>query len=824
MSAVRVKRKSQKLLDAEGITTADAGTPVVPQKVRKKDEDGKPIPRNTPKEERKGTKSCEAKNCPAGKPECFARSVSGCAGNGWTARWYHVSAGEHYCNPCFEFYYRAHRDGFDQLNRWKKQWAKNGKTDPGLKVFMVNEVMPYWAQCTKCEKWRQVAKSEKLTPDFSKTFVCDEKCVHEKRDDETYCDVLEDPRVAQTYDTRWIGSMTVPSFLHFSPAAPFLRSYFPDGVGMSATDDLNDEEAASAKDSWNGIHPEVPGVSHYFHPFYQPNEQGKALSTRPDVMEPDEREEFPEFVRDQQLYLGLRNLVLALWNLNCKEWLTKEFCGRYVIRRGLIRVRCIYELGRIIRFLTWRGVINTGLLPGLAPEELRLPSQAVKDVLVIGAGPAGLGAARHLHSRGAKVTVLEARDRTGGRVFDDHTLGVCVGRGAQIVIGCVNNPISLMCEQAGIKMKHIKEKCDLIDEEGKTANSEVDRRIDFHFNAMLDIVAEWRKGRDISEDDNLLTKIWEMHKQFLEESSLSFSEEDERLFQFHVSNLEYACGANLTKVSAMRWDQNESFPQFSGDHTMMTAGYHRIMKSLGEGLNIEYNTKITSIDYTNDEIVVTSTDGTEHRAEKVLVTVPLAILQKGLLKFKPCLPTEKLKAINGLGAGIIEKVALKFPERFWGDKIGEADFFGHITPTGTTRGLFSVFYDLSDRTSGDNVLMTYVSGESVSEIKDKEDSEVIAMCMKVLRKLFPKQELPEPSGYFVTHWGQDEFSMMSYSYVPVGTSGEVYDVLSQDIDNKLFFAGEATMRHFPQTVTGAYLSGIREGSKILDSLAEEMVL
>jgi hypothetical protein len=61
-----------------------------------------------------------------------------------------------------------------------------------------------------------------------------------------------------------------------------------------------------------------------------------------------------------------------------QEWLTKEFSARYVLRRGLIRVRCIYELGRIIRFLTWRGVINTGLLPGLAPEDVRLPPQAVK--------------------------------------------------------------------------------------------------------------------------------------------------------------------------------------------------------------------------------------------------------------------------------------------------------------------------------------------------------------------------------------------------------------------------------------------------------------
>jgi hypothetical protein len=74
----------------------------------------------------------------------------------------------------------SHREGFELLSRWKKLWAKNGKTDPGLKVFMVNEVMPFWAQCTKCEKWRQIERTEKLTPEFCKTFVCDEKSVLEK--------------------------------------------------------------------------------------------------------------------------------------------------------------------------------------------------------------------------------------------------------------------------------------------------------------------------------------------------------------------------------------------------------------------------------------------------------------------------------------------------------------------------------------------------------------------------------------------------------------------------------------------------------------------
>jgi len=62
----------------------------------------------------------------------------------------------------------------------------------------------------------------------------------------------------------------------------------------------------------------VPGLCPYFQPFYQPNECGKALCVRPDMMELDELYEFPEFSRDPTMYLALRNLILASWHRNCK--------------------------------------------------------------------------------------------------------------------------------------------------------------------------------------------------------------------------------------------------------------------------------------------------------------------------------------------------------------------------------------------------------------------------------------------------------------------------------------------------------------------------
>ncbi|KAM9727536.1 lysine-specific histone demethylase 2-like isoform 6-T13 [Menidia menidia] len=199
--------------------------------------------------------------------------------------------------------------------------------------------------------------------------------------------------------------------------------------------------------------------------------------------------------------------------------------------------------------------------------------------------------------------------------------------------------------------------------------------------------------------------------------------------------------------------------------------------------------------------------------EKVLVTVPLTLLQRGLLHFHPPLPERKLKAIHSLGAGIIEKIALQFPTRFWDSKIQGADYFGHIPPAPEKRGLFSVFYDL-DPQGKQAVLMSVISGDAVPAVCELEDQEVVGECLKVLRELFPEQDVPDPVNYFVTHWSKDRWSQMSYSFVKTGGSGEAYDVLAEDVQGKLFFAGEATNRHFPQTVTGAYLSGVREASKM----------
>ena len=171
------------------------------------------------------------------------------------------------------------------------------------------------------------------------------------------------------------------------------------------------------------------------------------------------------------------------------------------------------------------------------------------------------------------------------------------------------------------------------------------------------------------------------------------------------------------------------------------------------------------------------------------------------------------------------QVALKFPSAFWRQTVGSADFFGHIASSREQRGMFGVFYDLSSSTTSDPlaraafnsegstnenaepkggmkaetgvcpmhcILVTTVSGDALVEYEKMSDIEIVERCMGVLHHMFPNQEIPPPIGHVVSRWGADPFAQMSYSYAAVGSGGDDYDVLAEDIEGRVFFAGEVS--------------------------------
>ncbi|KAL3891472.1 hypothetical protein ACJMK2_003734 [Sinanodonta woodiana] len=653
--------------------------------------------KNGSPEPTKQLRKCEKAGCPAKIPICFARSSARCTGSGYTSRWYHVTSGEHFCNECFDHFYRSHKEGYQEYIEWKRIWSLYGKTDASIKNYMSDQLLGYWLQCKKCKKWRQLGRDTKMTKDFVESFVCGSTIKNKFLSKDEACENPEDCRVEWTRDSLFPSLIVVPPLFRNSISGPYLTGYYPDGVGLTPSDtDLQ-------------MHPKgVIEVAQYLKPFDFPDEPRRAMAHPPDVMTEDEDDEFPDFAKLPQIYLAIRNTIATLWNLNIKEWVTKELCVPYLICRGITRIWCLENLDRILWFLTRKGFINCGLITVPSkPAFIPTIPDIQHPVIVIGAGASGLAAARQLANFGIKSTVLEARLRVGGRVWDDESLGTCVGRGAQIVTGCINNPIILMCKQTGIEFRELGDNCTIIDNNGEIVDPAMERRMDFHFNAMLDIIAEWRKYKDLPQDTNLLEKYREMHQQFLDESQLKFTKKEEQLIEFHIANIEFACGTSLNQMSAISWDQNEEYPQFAGPHILMKDGYTQLLDKMADGVHFVTNMEVTSIDYsTDDHILVRCLSGSEMKASRVLVTVPLALLKKKCISFTPKLPPWKEETISKLGTGHVEKIALRFKKKFWRESGITSDMFGHVPEEGGTRGLFSVFYDLSSsqaRGQGDGV-------------------------------------------------------------------------------------------------------------------------
>ncbi|KAF4358314.1 hypothetical protein F8388_014584, partial [Cannabis sativa] len=493
-----------------------------------------------------------------------------------------------------------------------------------------------------------------------------------------------------------------------------------------------------------------------------------------------------------------------------------------------------------------------------------------KKIIVIGAGPAGLTAARHLQRQGFSVTVLEARNRIGGRVYTDRSsLSVPVDLGASIITGVEADvaterrpdPSSLVCAQLGLELTILNSDCPLYDiVQSQKVQSDLDEALEAEFNSLLDdmILLVAQKGEHamkMSLEEGLEYALErrrrarfgvnvEEKKQhfdmdgFVESKTSidgevprkdSFDEEllsplERRVMDWHFANLEYGCAALLKNVSLPYWNQDDVYGGFGGAHCMIKGGYSTVVESLGEGLSIHLNHVVTDVSYSTKASgvldgqygkvkVSTSNDG-EFSGDAVLVTVPLGCLKAETIKFSPPLPQWKHSSVQRLGFGVLNKVVLEFPDVFWDDSV---DYFGATAEETNQRGQCFMFWNIR-KTVGAPVLIALVVGKAAIDGQNMSSSDHVKHAVVVLRKLFGEESVPDPIASVVTDWGQDPFSYGAYSYVAVGASGEDYDILGRPVENCLFFAGEATCKEHPDTVGGAMMSGLREAVRIIDIL------
>jgi monoamine oxidase len=433
--------------------------------------------------------------------------------------------------------------------------------------------------------------------------------------------------------------------------------------------------------------------------------------------------------------------------------------------------------------------------------------------LVIGAGIAGLAAARTLRDAGQRVTLLEARDRIGGRVWTDHSLGLPLDMGASWIHGIEGNPITDLARQANAALSLTPYSVILYDTDGSPytqAELEANER---RFAELLAAIAQ--DGATVQANhapDQPLGNI--MRSRLSGFVGLS-GRERRALEHILVAEIEHECAAGVDELSLYEWDEPY---EVGGPDAIFPGGYEQILRPLAAGLEIRLGQVVTRIDYHGEGVRVT-TPTHQLEAERAIITLPLGVLTRGAVEFSPALPERKQAAIQRLGMGVLDKLYLKFDRVFWPT---EPDLIRYISSRRRTRsrrtsshGEWAEAFNLYPHV-GAPILLWFNASDTARSFEARSDAEVVASAMRALRTIYGPA-IPEPAAYALTRWAADPFAGGSYSYLAPGASPADREALAEPIRDRLFFAGEAATTYHPSTVHGAYLSGLRAARQALNA-------
>ncbi len=450
----------------------------------------------------------------------------------------------------------------------------------------------------------------------------------------------------------------------------------------------------------------------------------------------------------------------------------------------------------------WRRATVFGVMITACDTAPAAPTGPAADpstvVVVVGAGVAGLTAAKLLHDAGVRVVVLEARDRVGGRTWTADVGGAKVDLGAAWLHGLRGNPMREVAAQAGVELVAEPEDFSvrydaardvrLGDEAGRTMVRSMRRfaRALPRLRRELGPSATFAQGRD----------AW------LADADLSTG--DARLAQHAidqwVGSLSYAAPVDALGLAWVWQDEDLA----GGDH-LPVGGYAGLVDHLAAGLDIRLGHVVGRVEVGEDGVTLAATAGGEAvsvEGTHALVTVPVGVLRSGAITFDPPLPAAHTEALARLDVGNLEKVVLTFAERWW-----PPGGIEHLDRE--LLGVFPEFYDMTDLAGRPSLVALYGGAFSRDVQASWSDAEIVQGALEVASQAVGRPA-PAPVATAVTRWTTDPFAGGSYVFLPVGASPDDLETLAQPASPRLRFAGEATVPSMYGNVHAAALSGIRE--------------
>ncbi len=417
------------------------------------------------------------------------------------------------------------------------------------------------------------------------------------------------------------------------------------------------------------------------------------------------------------------------------------------------------------------------------------------NVIVIGAGIAGLRAAEVLAKAGKKVIVLEGRTRIGGRIVTDRSWGVPLDLGASWIHGVTNNPIAARAASEGLRTIVADYSEALFDANGtRRPDSDVAR-----IERTVRDLATRGTASSPDTDEPLRTALDRAI------ASSNFTATQRLEVEMGITSVfEHEYAADASELSANHFDDGANE---SGGDAVFPGGYDAIVNAVARGTDVRLGCIVTAIDTSVSPAVVLTNLGT-FQGESVLVTVPLGVLKAKTIAFTPSLSPAKRDAIARLGMGTLSKTYVQFASSFWP---AASELVDRIPPA-SERGQWVESLNVAAIVDTPALLM-FNAGAFARAQEAMSDSQAIASASAALRALFGAS-FQAPLRTLRSNWSGDAFACGSYSFLAVGSTLADRDTLAAR-QGSLFFAGEACSRDHAATVHGAFTSGERAANSIV---------
>jgi monoamine oxidase len=419
---------------------------------------------------------------------------------------------------------------------------------------------------------------------------------------------------------------------------------------------------------------------------------------------------------------------------------------------------------------------GAGALVGAFGAPLRA-APAAPDVLVIGAGGAGLAAAKTLIAQGVSVLVLEARGRIGGRAFTDDSLGVAWDRGCSWLHATNINPWMGYARQNGF---------DVYEDRNGRVVYDGPRRMDESETAGYRAVGE-RMGRELDRAGRRGLDI---------PAAAAFTQETlaDPWYPMAMDDLTGWEGVEPSNFSALdSWQYDEDGPDF-----VIPRGYGTLLAHYAKGIDVRLRTPVTRVRWSGRGVAA-DTDSGQANARVAVVALPSAVIAEGSVVFTPHLPAEVLQAHHDLPLGILDKVALKFRKNVFPSE--RSEILRMKRDDGRGLNYLTRHWD-------SNVCIAFARGRLARELEGQGEAAAIEHSLAELAAMLGGDVRKHFDEGAATAWAADPYARGAYSHCVPGRYG-ARAILTRAVGDRIVFAGEHTEQAAYGTLHGAYLSGVR---------------